>query len=318
MTEDALFAARIEERYPEGLTGILAIGGTRTAYILERRRFEQDPGQIGDFQDYVRYALGRYMALMGDFFVLGGKYLVIPPLSHQAFYERGEEYTRVLLTYTPLLTGEQMVDFYHRHNVDPFFVGIDTLLQLPKSQAAHKLGAELQAFQENWEYDPSRRKVIWEIAPIPLYSFWRAQQTMPLDAQQALEIALRDADDMRVMYKALFTYYARAALGTEIPVPHFYVGTNRKGDLKLRSMIPIALLAGGGFRMFFLPYPSLMMTKAVLRAILEDLAFSGPAHSKAYDYSGRYTSADAQQEYQRVQELVADPQAVVGMLRDRR
>lgn len=318
MTDDAAFAARIAEGYPEGLTGIIAHGGTRTAYILERQRFKPDPGQLDDFEDYTHYALDQYLRVAVDFFTLGGRYLIMPILAYQRFYEQGERYEQAIIHHTLQLTEDKVTAVYAQHQIDPYFFGIDTLLELPPDQPAHQLGARLQAFQDQWEYDPSRRKLLWEVAPIPLYSFWLAQETVPPDEQQALAATIHEADDMRAMYRTLYAHYARTSLGVDIPVPHFYVGTNRRGELKLRSMTPIALLAGGGFRMFFVPYPSLMMSREALRAIMEDLAFAAPTGAKAYDYSGRYTSEDAQREYQRIQALVNDPTTIAGMRRDLR
>ncbi len=51
MNEDAAFSARIRAAFPEGLTGIIAIGGTRTSYILENNRQQTEPGIIPIF-DY--------------------------------------------------------------------------------------------------------------------------------------------------------------------------------------------------------------------------------------------------------------------------
>ncbi|WP_119070950.1 hypothetical protein [Aggregatilinea lenta] len=317
MSDDAAFAARISERYPEGLTGIFAIGGTRTAYILERNRDREDPGQIDNFTDYAHYTLDQYLRLMDDFFALGGRNLIVPPLSFQAFYERGAAYTQVIMDYTLDLVGERAIAAYRQHDADPYFVGIDTLLHLPDTEPIRQLGVRLQVFQQGWSYSPARRKVFWEIAPIPVYSFRQAQHTMPEDATQSMEAALRESTDMREMYDILFAYYSRAALGAEIPVPHFYVGTNRNGDLKLRSMVPIALLAGGPFRMFFLPYPSPFMTREALRAILDDLAFGGKSLSKSYDYSGSYSSEQAQAEYARVVALASDVGSIAGLKRNR-
>ena len=313
MDKDTQFAARIQEQYPEGLTGIFAIGGTRTAYILEHNRNSENPGEIDDFADYADYTLNQYMKLLSDFFVLGGQNLIIPPLSYQAFYERGDAYTHVILDYTRLLVSERATTVYKQYGVDPYFVGIDTLLHLPSTQAIHQLGIELKRFQEKWDYRKDRKKVIWEIAPIPLFSFWRADQVMPEDALWQLESSLGDTTDMREMYQSLYSYYSRAAIGTEIPVPHFYIGTNRNGDLKLRSMTPIALIAGGPFRMFYLPYPSFFMTRCVLKRILEDLAFGEKSRSKGYDYSGRYSEAQIEAEYQRVMKQVADRNAIIGL-----
>lgn len=46
MTETASFADRMHERYPEGLTGIFAPGGTRTNFLLEHQRNQENPGQF--------------------------------------------------------------------------------------------------------------------------------------------------------------------------------------------------------------------------------------------------------------------------------
>jgi hypothetical protein len=46
---DPSFADRIRVRYPEGLTGVFAIGGTRTTYVLEQNRQTSDPGRIDNF-----------------------------------------------------------------------------------------------------------------------------------------------------------------------------------------------------------------------------------------------------------------------------
>jgi len=311
----AAFAERIRAHYPEGLTGIFAIGGTRTAYILERRRGYPDPGQIDDYADYAQYTLEQYLRLVALFFELGGTNLIIPPLSYQAFYERGEEYTQIILDHTLLLISEPARRLYERVGADPVFVGIDTLRHLPEGTPFHALGDRLHRFHQEWPARPGRRKVIWEIAPIPLYSFWKAAQVMPPCEQRALAAALESATDMRDMYRALFAYYARAALGVEIPVPHFYVGTNRNGDLKLRSMVPIALLAGGPFRLFYVPYPSLFITRDVLRTILHDLAFGRAPDSKQYDYAGQLSPGWAEAEYERVQALLADPGAIAGLKR---
>ena len=47
---DAEFAQRIRERYPEGLTGLFAIGATRRTFILDRNRHRENPGHIADFR----------------------------------------------------------------------------------------------------------------------------------------------------------------------------------------------------------------------------------------------------------------------------
>jgi hypothetical protein len=117
------------------------------------------------------------------------------------------------------------------------------------------------------------------------------------------------------MSDLLYRYYARAVYGTDVPSPHFYLGANRNGDLKLRSFLPIALLCGGKFRMYFTPYPSLSMKRENFEAILEDVASSKRVHSTTMDYSGQLPSELLEAEYQRIMELRADPASTLGLVR---
>jgi hypothetical protein len=213
------------------------------------------------------------------------------------------------------LAGEKAQAFYRAQEVDPYFVGIDTLLQLPENTPPYRLAVGLTAFQKNWSYQPGRRKLLWEIAPIPLYSFWRAAAVMGHEAQAKLDAALAATNDLQEIHRLTYEYYARAIYGTDLPIPHFYLGSNRKGDLKLRVMAPIALLCGEPFRLFYTPYPSLYTTRDTLQAILEDLAFGKSLDSFKKDYSGQYTSEMAETEYQRILDLRDDPLSTVGMLR---
>lgn len=309
------FAAKIRERYPEGLTGIIAVGGTRTTHILRQHSSRHDPGHIEDFAVYARDVMELYVQLITSYFDLGGQNLILPVLSFQSFYERGEQYNQLISRQTVMLTESQFQEFYQDNDIDPYFAGIDTLLHLPEDQLPHQLGAVLDEFQRNWTYRAGRRKLVWEIAPIPLFSFWRAQQVLGEAAQAELQRRLDAATDMETMYRELYAYYAKAAYGTELPVPHFYLGSNRNGDLKLRSMVPIALLCGSPTRLFYTPYPSLFTRQETLQHILEDLAFGNPLRSRKTDYSGQYTSELLQAEYQRVLELSADPLTTLGLLR---
>lgn len=121
---------------------------------------------------------------------------------------------------------------------------------------------------------------------------------------------------MESMYQLLYKTYSSAAYGTDLPVPHFYLGTNRNGDIKLRSLIPISLLCGGNFRLFFTPYPSLFITKDTLKTILEDLAFPNAAlRSFKTDYKDQYSPEMVESEYQRVMQLSNDPNSTIGLTR---
>lgn len=314
-TDNAAFAARIRERYPEGLTAIIAVGGTRTTYILEENRSKPDPGHIDNFSEYAAYLLGRYFQQAVDFFELGGQNLIMPVLAYQRFYDKGEQYAEYMAKLCLRLTDTESQQYYHEHDIDPYFAGIDTLLRLPTDKAGYQLAVALQDFQKQWGYREGRPKLIWEIAPIPLYSFWKAHEVLGEQAQAELEEAMAAAKDLYAVHDLLYAYYARAAYGTELPVPHFYLGSNRNGDLKLRSMLPIAMLCGGGFRLFYTPYPSLFTTRETLQAILEDLAFGKPLTSTKADYSGQLPSELAEAEYQRIVELSASPDNVLGFTR---
>jgi hypothetical protein len=98
-------------------------------------------------------------------------------------------------------------------------------------------------------------------------------------------------------------------------MPHFYLGSNRNGEMKLHAMLPIALLCGGDFRVFYTPYPTLFMTRETWQVMLEDLAFGKAKRSKKLDYSGQWTPEQAEAEYQRIQALRADPQSTLGLIR---
>lgn len=315
MTESENFAERIRARFPEGLTGVFAVGGTRTSFILENNRKNDDAGAITDFSKYAYDAHELYFRLIRDFLELGGQNLIMPVLAYQLFFSRGEEYARIVSELCMMLTNEKSVEFYRQNSISPYFVGIDTLLKLPEHHFAHALGIGLSNFQSQWNYREDDRKVIWEIAPIPLFSLWRAEKILGAEAHEAFEAELEATQDLKEIHDITYKYYARAVYGTSVPVPHFYVGTSKNGDLKLRSVLPIALLCGDPFRMFYMPYPSLFMTKATLKTIIEDIAFGATINSKKLDYSGQVTSEMLEAEYERVIALSSDPDSTVGLTR---
>ena len=309
------FAERIRAHYPDGLTGIIAVGGTRTTYVLDRAAHQGDPGKIEDVRAYAQYTQQRYFDLIRAFFALGGQNLIVPVLSFQSFYERGDEYTERYTQFGRWLAGDAFAAFYQDMDIDPYFDGIDTLLHLPVTDSAHGLGVALADFQKNWQYKAGRRKIIWEIAPIPLFSFWKAQQTMSIDEQTLLEQQINASADLREIYTLLYRYYARAAYGTEIPIPNFYLGANRNGSLKLRAMIPISMVCGGDFKLYYTPYPTLFTTIETLAAVLEDLTFGKPLRSFKADYSGQFTEDLIDTERERVEQLSADPLSTLGLTR---
>src|SRR5258708_2998691 len=146
------FAQRIREKYPEGLTGIFAIGGTRTTYILDQNRHSQDPGHIQDFAAHGEYLQQRYCQLIQAFFELGGQNMIITASSFRGFHERGGDYAQLVSKELLRLINDQFQDFYRKQNIDPYFVGIDTLMHLPSDSAACQTGQQLLDFQKGWSY----------------------------------------------------------------------------------------------------------------------------------------------------------------------
>ena len=315
MSDQSAFAARIQTRFPEGLTGIFPIGGTRTTYVLEKNRHQPDPGVITDFMDYATFLIGRYFSFIRMFFDLGGKNMILPLFSYQGFYERGDKYAQQMYQTCLWLIEGKFQKFYRELDLDPYFPGIDTLLHLPKSEKAYELGCALAEFQRNWPYQRGRRAIIWEVAPIPFLTFWKAQHNLAPDAQSTFAAEIDGISDLKVMYERLYKFYASTAYGLDLPVPHFYVGSNRNGDMKLRAPLSLSMLCGGSFRMFYTPYPTLFMKPATLQTIIDDVAFGKPRRSLAYDYSGQFTPQSAEEEYQRALKLSGDPNTTLGLTR---
>lgn len=315
-TDTALFAQRIRERFPEGLTAMVAIGGTRTTFILEQNRHSDNPGRITDFWAYKDYLFRRYFEFVELFLRLGGSNIIITALGYQSFYERGEQYARYISESTRALTEDAAQRFYREHEIDPYFIGIDTLLHLPADHHAHALGRQLADFQRAWPSAEGRRRLIWEIASIPMYSVRQADQTLGADAAAQLDADLQAAPTLQAVHDLLYQHYARAAYGTTIPLPHFYLGSNRNGDIKLRAVLPAALLCGSPCRFFYTPYPTLFISEDSFRAVIEDVAFGKQKlRSNQVDYDAKYTPELAEAEYQQFVALSQDPDAIIGFTR---
>lgn len=309
------FKARIQERYPEGLTGVFAVGGTRTTYILEQNRDKPNPGHIEDFAAHGDYLLRRYWQLIQNFFSLGGQNMIITAFSFRGFYNRGAEYGALITQEMGRFIDEGSVNFYCENQIDPYFTGIDTLLLQPKDSPIYHMGQQLAEFQNGWSYQDGRQKLVWEIASMPLYTFWQTFQEMSPEEREQLNSDIASQENLEDIYRSLYKRFSRAAYGTDIPMPHFYLGTNKSGDLKWRSPMPLALSGGDYLRMFYTPYPSLFITRETLQVILEDLAFKDRFYSAKTDYSGQYTPELAQAEYERVMELSSRPETTLGLSR---
>lgn len=313
--DDKTFAKRIHERFPEGLTGLFAIGGTRTSYILENNRYNDEPGKITDFSHYSQFSLKQYMDIIEAFVTLGGQNMVISALSFRSFFERGPEYADLVTPELGQLIGEELVSFYRSNHIDPYFVGLDTLLRFSPMTATHQMAKQLIEFQNHWIYQDQNHKLVWEIASIPLYTFWRFFEESSEAERAELRGEIESSDGLEQLQSRLYHHFCKHALGFNLPVPHFYVGTCKSGDLKIRSPLMISLTAGEYLRMYYTPYPSLFMKKDTLKAIIEDLALNERFHSTNTDYKGQYTPKLAQKEYDRILTLSANPNSVLGFTR---
>jgi hypothetical protein len=241
----------------------------------------------------------------------GGQNLIMPVLAYQRFTEKGREYAEAVSTLLAWLTNEKSIAYYRSQNIDPYFAGIDTLLHQPEDHFGHQAALKLVRFQESWDYAPDRRKLIWEVAPVPLFSILRAREVLGEEALLALEAEIAATTDLEAIDQLTYRFYARAVYGTEVPMPHFYLGSNRKGDLKLRSMLPFALFSGSPLRLYYTPYPSLFMTPSVMQSIIEDLAFGPQTLSRDKDYRGQLTPELVEAQYQHVMTLSQDTRSTV-------
>lgn len=312
-TPSGEFAAVVREHFPEGLTGIISIGGTRTSYILEHDSGDP-PGKIADPAEYARFTRAGYVNLARMFFELGGQNLIMPVLSYQSFYERGQEYADRFARLVMWLIDDGFQRFYREEGIDPYFAGLEPLQRLAPETTGRQIASAFTAFRQTWAYQPGRRKLIWEIAPIPPLTFWQAVQSMSDADRHAFDQELSGERDMEALFQKLFRFYACAAFGTEIPEPHFYLGTNRKGDLKLRAQLSLALLPGRNVRLYYTPYPSLFTPRETLQTVLDDVIQGRGRRSRQKDYEGQMTHEMLIAERARVAALRANPHSTLGLL----
>lgn len=310
---DTHFAENIRQKYPEGLTGIFAIGGTRTTYILEANRHQPDPGKIQDFADHGAFLQTRYQKFMRDFFSLGGQNMIITASSFRGFTERGGEYAKLVAVELLRLIDDSFQQFYRDEQIDPYFVGIDTLAGA--GDGPREVSQAFQDFMKSWSYAEGRRKLVWEIASIPLLTFWNWTQGLNVQEREEINTLIAGTTDMEALHRQLYEKFSQAVYGTALPMPHFYLGTNKSGDLKWRSPLPIALSGGEYMRLFYTPYPSLFTSRETMHRILNDLAFKERFFSVKTDYKDRFTNELAEAEYQRVMALSRDPETTLGLSR---
>src|SRR5215813_8149090 len=139
---DTEFAAQVRKRFEGkgGLTGVFAIGGTRTTYILEKQRHLPDPGRMNDLSDQIEYIQGRYQDFISMFFKLGGQNMIIAASSFRAFAgQRGPDYVNWISKAVSNLHNDTFQRFYRENGIDPYFIGIDVFLAQKRESAAQKM-----------------------------------------------------------------------------------------------------------------------------------------------------------------------------------
>ena len=155
---------------------MIAIGGTRTAFILENNRYEKKKKKITSFTKYAEQSFEGYFSFIRMFLEFGGQNLVMPILAYQRFYEKGQEYAGLMAQLCLWLTRGKAVEFYQQNQIDPYFAGIDILLHLPEDHVGHQLAKQLTEFQQNW-----RAEAVGRLS-VPLTARGSARPALPLRA----------------------------------------------------------------------------------------------------------------------------------------
>lgn len=239
----------------------IAIGETRTAYLIERNITD---GKIVDFQDYADYSILQYMRIIEDYILLGGEHLILSVYSWQLLVEQGAKYAELSVNALNMLTSPTMKQFYIEHNIQPRFVGLE-ILQMNSNKVLREVADNFENHEKEYDYSPDKHQLIWEIATMPLLTY--GQNTTPQRITD--DIANLDGD-IANLHDDLYNHYAKIAYKIDIPPPDIYIGSAENGDLKIRSMSPMAFSAEQATKFYFLKYPSILITKQHLKLIMDD------------------------------------------------
>src|SRR5258708_11773899 len=247
------------------------------------------------------------------FFELGGQNMIIAASSFRAFAgQRGPEYLNWIAKAVSNLHNDNFQRFYRENGIDPYFIGIDVFLAQKTESAAQKMAQGMRDFQKSWPYARGRFKLIWESGRVCMDS---VINSILADDQSQLKALLAQTEDLEKLFRLIYERYAPEIYGAAMPLADFYLGTNKSGDLKIRSPMPFTLTGGEYMRSYYTPYPTLFIRPETMRHILNDLAFGERFQSLKADYSGRYTSELAQSEYDRIMALCSNPETTIGLSR---
>lgn len=314
-TDETDFANRVRSHFPEGLTGVISPGGTRSAYILAYNRHNKNPGKI-DFADYAEKTFISYCQLLLNFFELGGQNIIdaAPPLG--LALTRSPEYIQKMTQYYLTYISQPMQDSYRKMQIDPYFVGLEAIMDSNSTSVLHQYGQRLIDFMETWPYNAGNRKLIFEISPIPLYSLWHSFQAMSASDREHLDNQLRSEveTDFNKLNNTLYRYFIRAIYGFELPPPHFTLSTNAKGSCKAYLSMPTLFSSGINMKFFYTPYSPIHMKRGALKRIIEDLI--APKQSVSHEMDYRTQSLSSQNmatAFVAMQELIDDFDSILGL-----
>lgn len=268
----------------------IAIGGTRTAYLIDRHLTD---GKIMDFHDYTKYSLHQYKRIIANYLSLEGQHLILPVYAWQLLIERGEKYAEVSVRALEMLITPEMSQFYSEYNIQPHFAGLE-VLQMSSNPILRQVAENFQNFENQYQYSPDKHHLVWEIAPMPLLTF----------GQNSFPQKVTNTDDIAGLHDNLYKHYAKIAYKAQLTPPDIYIGSAKNGDLKIRSMFPMALGAGEDTRFYFLEYPSVLITKEHLRLIMEDARQA--EYMKTYDYEDVMNEEKLNELKNRYQKMMED------------
>lgn len=307
---------QVQDRYPNGATVAFAAGKTRTGEGMENLMMrmqrgdslmpDYDPGRIDDMESYAVRTLQRYFEQIAMIQAAGVTHIVVTLFHYQAFSSRGDEYANVMVNGLPILISDLCADFYYRQNLTPVFFGLEPI-KCPGCNENQQIAEQLETFSRAWPHKPGNTYLIWELFPTPIYSIYQ-YHLQTGNGQLPVPPSPMDAEEH------LYREYVRKLYNIDLPPLAAYVGTSHNGYYRMRSALA-GFSSASGFRMYFAPYPSLMMNEKAWARIFDDLVYSKPIHrSDTIDHAGRHSLDHWMAETQRAMHL-AEEGDVVGLVR---
>lgn len=312
----ARLKTQVQARFPNGAAVVFAAGKTRTGEGMENLilRLQQgeslpqdfDPGRIDDMESYAVKTMHKYFDQISMLQAAGMTHIVITLFHYQAFSSRGDEYANVMVSGLPILISEFCTDFYYRNRLTPVFFGLEPL-KSSGNPDHYAIAEQLETFSRAWPHQPGNTVLIWELFPTPIYSIYQ-YHLQTGDGKLPVPPTPMDAEEH------LYREYVRKLYKIDLPPVVAYVGTSHNGYYRMRSALA-GFSAASGYRMYFTPYPSLMMNEKAWARIIDDLLFGQPIHrSNTLDHAGQHSLDHWIAETERAVSL-AEEGEVVGLVR---